>query len=140
MATVFSLDFWQQGTFKFIVAKSLTGEIDERGNPIAEREAIEVSFYFRPESRTRFDLTPMEHKDEYRPRYHCRVTAVNGDKEVASLPKNIHVGDVGVGMLEDRPCRATVIDISQNSVINITRPVLGENVRIELDYSTNRAS
>lgn len=140
MPSVFSFDIWQQGNFTFTVAGDETGEIDKRGNPIVKREQVEVKLYFRPQTRTRDYLATMEHKDEYRPRYHCRVVAINGDEENFKLPTSIKVGDTAIGQLNGRECRLTVIDIAQTGVSPIVNEVLGEYIRVELDYSTNRAN
>lgn len=141
MATVFSLTgLWQHGIFKFTVAEELTGEVDQRGNPIAKPREYDIKFKFLPQSRNRQQLTTLEQGDILKPQYNCRVVSVDGNEEKPELPKSIKPGDVGVGSLRDRPCRATVIDISQASVVDVTLPALGEFVRLELDYSIGRGS
>lgn len=140
MATVYVADdVWQQATFKFTVIKNKTGTVDNRGNEIVDKEEIDVTFRFLPVNSRRYDFTNVEQGDEMRSRYDCNVISVNGDQEVVELPKSIKPNDVGVGSLRDRPCRATVINISQSSVVPILIKVLGEKVVLELDYSIGRA-
>ena len=138
MATVFSdPELWQHGDFTFTVHDSTT-TVNSRGNIISSGREITVTFKFKPSGKS--IIANSEPGTGLMEEYQCRVVAVDGDFEKVTLPVEIKPGDVGLGMLNQRPCRVVVKGIGQSSLSPILSQILGETVKLDVSYQIRRES
>lgn len=128
---------WQHATFVFTIPSDPT-VIDARGNRSGEGIAIAITFKLK--SSGDGGLKQGETSDEGNPTYAAKVVAVNGDYNVFKLPATINVGDVGEGIVEDRPAKATIKSVSQSSLSPLLISILGSSCSLEIDYRIRRGS
>ncbi len=138
MATVFSdPKLWQHGDFTFTVHDGAT-TVNSRGNIVSSGREITVTFKFKPSGKS--IITNSEPGTGLTEEYQCRVVAVDGDFEKVTLPVEIKPGDVGLGMLNQRPCRVVVKGIGQSSLSPILSQILGESIKLDVSYQIRRES
>ncbi|NEQ64432.1 MAG: hypothetical protein F6K21_02820 [Symploca sp. SIO2D2] len=138
MATVFSdPELWQHGDFTFTVHNGTT-TLNSRGNIVSSGREITVTFKFKPSGRS--IITNSEPGTGLTEEYQCRVVAVDGDFEKVTLPVEIKPGDVGLGMLNQRSCRVVVKGIGQSSLSPILSQILGESIKLDVNYQIRRES
>lgn len=130
-------NLWNHATFTFTVVGDTT-TIDRFGNQISMGRDIAVTFKVKKSGGKGQQQT--EVGSDLSEVYSCKVVAVDGDFENYQLPTDIKPGDVGVGMLNDRPCKATIKSVAQSSLAPLLRGILGDNCTIEVDYRIRRGS
>ncbi|NEP57479.1 MAG: hypothetical protein F6K31_10710 [Symploca sp. SIO2G7] len=139
MATIFSdPELWQHGDFTFTVHDGTT-TLNSRGNAISAGREITVTFKFKPSGKQPL-IANSEPGTGLTEEYQCRVVAVDGDKEKVLLPVEIKPGDVGTGILNQRPCRVVVKGIGQSSLSPILSQILGESIKLDVSYQIRRES
>ncbi|NEP10173.1 MAG: hypothetical protein F6K14_08135 [Symploca sp. SIO2C1] len=139
MATIFSdPEQWMHGDFTFTVHDGAT-TLNSRGNAISTGKEITVTFKFKPSGKQSI-LANSEPGTGLTEEYQCRVVAVDGDFEKVTLPVEIKPGDVGLGMLNQRPCRVVVKGIGQSSLSPILSQILGESIKLDVSYQIRRES
>ena len=131
-------NLWNHATFTFTAVGDTT-TIDRFGNQVSTGKEIAVTFKLKKAGNNR-GLQQTEMASELSEMYECKVVAVDGDFENYQLPTEIKPGDVGTGMLNDRPCKATVKSVAQSSLSPILRKILGDNCTLEVDYRIRRGS
>jgi hypothetical protein len=131
-------NLWNHATFTFTTVGDVS-TIDRFGNQISVGRDTDVTFKMKKPGREP-NLQQTEVGSELSEIYNCKVVAVDGDFENYQLPTDIKPGDVGAGVFNGRPCKATIKSVAQSSLAPLLRGILGDNCTIEVDYRIRRGS
>ncbi|MBW4633554.1 MAG: hypothetical protein KME30_17145 [Iphinoe sp. HA4291-MV1] len=128
MSTVYDdEELFQLTTFVFNVVTTQNNR-DERGLVKTTGQSIPVKFKIKPQGG---NSEAREQGSFSTENYKCNCV------DPIVLPKEIKVGDIGLGIINGRACTCRVTSIGQSGVSPLTVEILGEKVTLQVTYNTH---